>query len=151
MRDEDILLLETRSALQAVQTACERHRNVRETFLLDNLELVLLSTKGRTRFFSCAGRHPSSFRNRIPCQLLMQQKHRLLLDQDSVLATDCTTVPKASFLVSKCLSCGNFSSDLLVSPKRLVLAPVPTTVARHRNHHKRRLTNVAVPAGITCP
>ena len=37
-----------------------------------------------------------------------------------------------------------------MSPKRSVVAP-PTTVARHRNHHKRRLTNVSVLAGITRP
>ena len=46
VRDETILLLETRSALRAVQSACERHRNVRKIFLLDNLALVLLLTKG---------------------------------------------------------------------------------------------------------
>ena len=53
VRDEDILLLETRSALRAVQSAA--------------LDLSL--TKGRTRSFPCAGRHPSYTRNRIPCQL----------------------------------------------------------------------------------
>ena len=42
--DENILLLETRS-LRAVQSACERHQNVRILFLLDNLALVLLLTK----------------------------------------------------------------------------------------------------------
>ena len=51
MRDQDILLLETRSALRAVQSACERHRNVRTLLLLDNLALVLLLTKGQTRSF----------------------------------------------------------------------------------------------------
>ena len=35
-----------------------------------------------------------------------------------------------------------------MSPKRSVVAPVPTTVA---HHHKRRLTNVPVPVIITRP
>ena len=51
VRDEDILPLEARSALRAVQCACERHRNVRILQLLDKLALVLLLTKGRTRSF----------------------------------------------------------------------------------------------------
>ena len=38
-----------------------------------------------------------------------------------------------------------------MSPKRSVVAPVPTTVARHCNHHKRRLANVPVLAGIARP
>ena len=49
--DEDILLIETRSALRAVQSACERHRNARKLFLHDNLALVLLLTRRRTRSF----------------------------------------------------------------------------------------------------
>ena len=40
VRVEDILLLEKRSALRAVQSACERHRNVRILCLLNNLALV---------------------------------------------------------------------------------------------------------------
>ena len=36
-------------------------------------------------------------------------------------------------------------------PMRSVVAPVPTTVARFRNHHKCRLTNVPFPAGINLP
>ena len=40
VRVEDILLLETRSALRAVQSACERHRNVRILCQLNNLALV---------------------------------------------------------------------------------------------------------------
>ena len=51
VRDEDMLSLETRSALRAVQSAFARHRNVRILHLLDNLALVLLLTKGRTRSF----------------------------------------------------------------------------------------------------
>ena len=42
-------------------------------------------------------------------------------------------------LVNKCLSCGQFSSEM----------PVPTTLIRLRNHHKRRFRNVPVLAGIT--
>ena len=59
--DKDILLLETRFALRAVQYVSERHRNVRVPLLLDNLVLVVLLTKERSR-------HPSYIRNRIPCQ-----------------------------------------------------------------------------------
>ena len=59
--------------------------------------------------------------------------------------------PEPVFLVIKCLSCGQFSLDLLMSPKRSVAAPCPTTAARHRNHHDRRLSNGPVPAGITRP
>ena len=51
VRDEDTLSLKTRSAHRAVQSACERHRNLRTLFLLDSLALVLLLTKGRTRSF----------------------------------------------------------------------------------------------------
>ena len=65
-----------------------------------------------------------------------------------LIATLCY---KRVFLVSKCLSCGHFSSDMLMYPKRSTVAPVPTKVARHRNHHKRRLTKVPVLAGITRP
>ena len=54
-----------RGPLRAVQSACERHRNVRMLVLLDDLALVLLWTKGRTGVFSCACRHPSCFPNRI--------------------------------------------------------------------------------------
>ena len=71
------------------------------------------------------------------------------VDQDSVSAADCISVFAAGFfLVNNCLSHGQVSTELLMSPKRSV-APVPTTVARHRNHHKRRLTNVPVLAGFT--
>ena len=74
------------------------------------------------------------------------------VDQDSVSAADCISVFQAFFsLVRKCVCYGQFSSELLMSPKRLAVSPVPTTVERHRNHHKRRLTNVAVPARITSP
>ena len=48
VRDKDILLPETRSALRAVQSPCERHRDVPVLFLLASLALVLLLTKGRT-------------------------------------------------------------------------------------------------------
>ena len=48
-------------------TACERHQNMRILFLLDNLALFLLLSKGRTRFFVC--RHPSDMWSRIPCKL----------------------------------------------------------------------------------
>ena len=41
--------------------------------------------------------------------------------------------------------------EMLMSPKRSTVAPVPTTVPRFRNRHERRLTNFAVPAGITRP
>ena len=51
VRDEDTLLLETRSARRAVQSSCEKHRHVRVLFLLDNLALILLLTKGRTWSF----------------------------------------------------------------------------------------------------
>ena len=49
VRDDGIFLLETLSAARAVQCACERHRNVRILFLLDNLAMVLWLTRGRTR------------------------------------------------------------------------------------------------------
>ena len=45
------LLLEARFVLRAVQCAKERHLNVRILFLLDNLALVVLLIKGRTRSF----------------------------------------------------------------------------------------------------
>ena len=44
-------LFEARSAFRAVQCSCERHQNVPMLFLLDNLVLVLLLTKGRVRSF----------------------------------------------------------------------------------------------------
>ena len=57
-------------------------------------------------------------------------------------------VPEWVFLVSKCLSYGQFSTEMLMSPKRPTVELVPTTLARLRNHHTRRFTNVPVPAGI---
>ena len=63
------------------------------------------------------------------------------VDQDFVSAADCISVFQARLSGEKVL-------ELLMSPKGSVVAPVPTTVARRRNHHKRRLT---VPAGITRP
>ena len=51
VQDEGLLLLEAPSALRAPQCACERHWNVRILFLLDNLALVLLLAKLRTRSF----------------------------------------------------------------------------------------------------
>ena len=51
VRDEDISLLEARSVLGLVQCACERRRNVRIRFLLENLALVLPLTKRRSRSF----------------------------------------------------------------------------------------------------
>ena len=38
---------------------------------------------------------------------------------------------------------------MLKSPGRPTVAPVPTTTARLRSHHKRRFTNVPIPSGIT--
>ena len=61
-----------------------------------------------------------------------------------LMATPCSGL---GFLLS--LSTAN--SFRLMSPKRPTVAPVPTTAARRRNHHKRRLTNVPVSAGITRP
>ena len=46
VRDEDILPLEARSALPAVQCACERHPNVRILFLLGNLASVVVVDQG---------------------------------------------------------------------------------------------------------
>ena len=66
------------------------------------------------------------------------------VDQDSVLATVCNSVSRANFLDSE-------ASVLLMSPKRSVAAPIPATVVRHSNHHKRRLSNVPIPAGINRP
>ena len=48
---EDILLLEARSAIRAVQSASQLHQNVRILFLLDSLALVLVLTKYRTLSF----------------------------------------------------------------------------------------------------
>ena len=55
----------------AVQSACERHQNVRKLFLLDNLALVLLLSKGQNAVFSCACGHPSDVSVRIPCKLIL--------------------------------------------------------------------------------
>ena len=60
---------------------------------------------------------------------LMQQKHLSL----SWIRTLCQRLisslyPKTVFLASKHLSSGQFSSVLLMSPNRSVVAPVPTTV-----------------------
>ena len=65
-----------------------------------------------------------------------------------LIATPCSV---RVFLVSKCLRCGHLSSELFMFPKRSTVVPVSTTVVRLRNHHKRRLTHVPVPAGITRP
>ena len=46
---------------------------------------------------------------------------------------------KPVILVCRCWRYSQLSSELLTSPKRSVVAPVPTTVARHRNHHKASL------------
>ena len=60
--DEDTMLLETRSALRAVQSACEE---------IEMCALVLLLTKGRTRSFPVlAVIRRISIRNSTPCQML---------------------------------------------------------------------------------
>ena len=77
--------------------------------------------------------------NQVPIISLMQQKLPLVWIRTLCQRLTASPCPTPVFLVCKCLSCGHVSSDL-VSPKRLVLAPVPTTVARHRNHHKASLS-----------
>ena len=82
----------------------------------------------------------------------MLQKHQSLAG----IRTPCqhqfvTPCPEPGFLVSECLNCGQISSVLLMSPKRSFVAPIPATVARHSNYHKRRLSNVPIPAEITRP
>ena len=49
-------------------------------------------------------------------------------DQDSVSATVGNSCPEPMSFESECLNCVQFSSILLMSPKRLVVAPIPTTV-----------------------
>ena len=71
--------------------------------------------------------------------------HVSCVDQEYVSTADSNSVFRAGLLVRKCLS------YMLMSPRRSTLAPVPTTVGRLRRHHKRRWTNVPVPAGITRP
>ena len=71
VRGEDVLLLETRSALRAVQSAFERHRNVRILFLARQFCTGSVVDQGKNVVFSCACRHPSYKRNRTPCQLLV--------------------------------------------------------------------------------
>ena len=65
---------------------------------------------------------------------------------------ECSTpCPEAISLESECSYCDQFPSVLLMSPKRSVVAPIPTTVVRYSIHHKRRLPNVPIPAGILRP
>ena len=82
----------------------------------------------------------------------MQQKHPSLV----WIRTPCqqqfvTPCHEPVFLASECLNYGQFPSVLLMSPKRLVVAPIPETVVRYSHHHKRRLSNLPIPVGITRP
>ena len=67
-RDEDLLLLEARSALRAVQCACDRHQNVRILFFSRQFGVGFGVNQGKNAVSSCACRH-SSLCNRIPCKL----------------------------------------------------------------------------------
>ena len=83
---------------------------------------------------------------------LMQQKHPSLVwirtPFSQQFATPC---PEPNSLKSDCESeCVNydhFSSVVLMSPKRSVVAPIPATMTGYSNHHKRRLSNVHILAG----
>ena len=57
------------------------------------------------------------------------------VDQDSVSAVDCIPVPQAWFYGKQVLEFWPilFSLELLMSPKRSFVAPVPTTVAQCHN------------------
>ena len=68
--------------------------------------------------------------------------------QDPVPASDCNSVAQHS-LVSVCLIYGLFGA--IDVTETIGGCPVPTTLVRQLNQHKRRLTNVSVPAAITRP
>ena len=74
VRDEDILRLEARSALRAVQCACERYWNVRTLFLLDTLALGFAVDQGKNVVFSFSCSHLSHMWNRTPanCHLVLR-------------------------------------------------------------------------------
>ena len=66
VRDEEILLLETRSALRAMQSAYERHRN---TFPARQFGTGSVVDQGKNAVFYSACRHPAFLLIRISCQL----------------------------------------------------------------------------------